>query len=175
MAMLERLRNRPRLLSALLGGLLGATLGLLRPLAPTVSMRAPAEVDWRLPPMSVISRFDDKQFAVVQQKRLFGTVAPAGRAGRGGAQGRHWRLTGIILEPAPVALVLAEGDSQVSRVAIGEALPDGSILTAVDAGGVEFQREGCQWQQRLYAAEDAVDTSRCPADAVTDDEPQGRP
>lgn len=174
-AVLERLRQHPLLVSVLLGALFGALLGLLRPLASAASLRAPAEIGWSLPPMAVVSRFDDKQFAAVQQRQMFGAAAAAGSGAVGSAQARRWRLTGIILAPTPIALVLADGDSQVARVPIDGVLPDGGMLRAVDAGGIEYRRDDCQWRRVLYAAADAVDESRCDAEAVRDDAAQGKP
>src|SRR3546814_8786732 len=44
------------------------SLGLLRSIAPAASERSSAELAWQLPPISVVSRFDERQFAAVRSE-----------------------------------------------------------------------------------------------------------
>lgn len=152
MNLVDALRARPVLAMAALGVMVGSVVGLLHPIAPGAAARAGSELAWQLPPLSGVSRFDEKQFAAVSSRRIWGSMATAA-AGKVGADGKPalpWRLTGIILQPLPVALVLAEGSLAVGRVAVGEALPDGDTLLAVTATGITYQHEGCQRELRLY-------------------------
>src|SRR3546814_6971168 len=144
MALVESLRTRPLLVFALLGALVGSSLGLLRSIAPAASERSSAELAWQLPPISVVSRFDERQFAAVQKRNIWGNDAVSSARGSGpdGKPVLPWQLTGIILEPVPMALVLTDGSTTVSRVAVGETLPDGGVLRAVAATHITCDSEG---------------------------------
>lgn len=168
MALVESLRTRPLLVFALLGAVAGSSLGLLRPIAPAASERSSAELEWQLPPISVVPRFDEKQFAAVQKRNIWGNDATTSSGGSGpdGKPVLPWRLTGIILEPVPMALVLADGSTTVSRVAVGEALPDGGVLRAVTPTQITYDSEGCDVERRLYGDPEQQAVPRCAANAT---------
>lgn len=150
---IESLRRRALLVMLALGAIGGAAAGLLHPIAPDSAERAGSVLAWQLPPISTVPRFDDKQFAAVSSRRLWGSAAAGAASGPLGADGKPalpWRLTGIILAPVPIALVLADGATSISRVAVGEALPDGDILLSVAATGIALQHDGCKRERRLY-------------------------
>lgn len=150
MALIEFVRARPMIAFALLGVSLGSGLGLSRSIAPAVSERAANDLAWQLPPISVVKRFDDKQFAAVRKSRLWGDMVTASGRAADGKPVLQWRLTGIILEPVPMALVLADGSLSVQRVGVGEDLPDGAELRAVTATGIDYMHDGCPMARQLY-------------------------
>jgi len=91
-------------------------------------------------------------------------VAAGSATGGNGADGKpkpQWRLTGIILQPVPMALVLADGSTAVARVAVGEALPDGDRLLAVAATGITYQHDGCTQELGLYRDPTAQPEADC--------------
>lgn len=168
MALVESLRTRPLLAFALLGALAGSSFGLLHPIAPAAAERSGTELTWQLPPLSVVARFDEKQFAAVQQRNIWGNdaISSAGGTGADGKSVLPWRLTGIILEPVPMALVLADGSVTVSRVGVGETLPDGGVLRAVTATHIAYQNQGCDVERRLYGDPEQKPEPHCGADAT---------
>ncbi|PKM17013.1 MAG: hypothetical protein CVV12_00070 [Gammaproteobacteria bacterium HGW-Gammaproteobacteria-2] len=169
MSLVDSLRRRPLLVMAALGVGLGTVLGLLHPIAPDSAERAGSDLPWSLPPVSVVPRFNDKQFAAVNSRRIWGTTDAGPAEGRVGADGKPalpWRLTGIILEPVPIALVLAEGSLSVGRVAVGELLPDGDLLLSVAATGIAYQHEGCTLERRLYGDPEQKPEPVCEAQLV---------
>jgi hypothetical protein len=171
-SLIESLRRRPLIAMAGLGVGLGAVLGLLHPITPRTAERAGSDLAWQLPPSSVVQRFDDKQFARVNGRRIWGASAAGAADDNLGADGKPalpWRLTGIILEPVPIALVLAEGATSVGRVGVGERLPDGSTLLSVAATGIAYQREGCKLERRLYDDPAQQPAPVCPTEPAEPD------
>lgn len=161
---LEFWRERPLAAALLLGALIGAAVGAIRPIAAPPEQRAESALDWALPDAQVTTRFDENRFAQVRGLRIWGASAGAGAAAVG-ADGKplvpNWRLTGIILEPQPIALVLADGATTVTRVAIGAALPDQGRLLAVDATGIVYERDGCRRRRVLYGGAEASREGEC--------------
>lgn len=166
---IELLRRRPLIVIAALGASLGAVLGLLRPITPDSAERAGNELAWQLPPIGVVSRFDERQFMAVNGRRIWGATASGAAGAQVGADGKSalpWRLTGIILEPVPIALVLAEGSLSVSRVGIGETLPGGGTLLSVAATAIAYRHDGCERERHLYGDPAQQPEPACVADPV---------
>lgn len=162
MSPLEFWRERPLAAALLLGALIGAAVGTIRPIAAPSEQRAESTLDWALPDAQVTTRFDENRFAQVRGLRIWGASAGVAAVG---ADGKplvpNWRLTGIILEPQPIALVLADGATAVMRVAIGAALPDQGRLLAVDATGIVYERDGCRRRRVLYGGAEANREGEC--------------
>lgn len=163
MQWIEWLQRRPLPAAALLGLLLGLVVGLAWPihaaLAPPVDPAA-----WTLPPPSVAAHFDERAFAKLRATSMWGA------SGGGGSETKlpGWRLTGIILRPAPTALVLADGSTTLVRAGFGDALPDGGKVLDINPRGIAFERKGCRYQRVLYAPVDPAEAAGCtPASAAT--------
>lgn len=164
MSLLEFWRNRPLAAALLAGGLLGLVLGAAWPIASPSEQHADGELGWALPDPAVVSRFDESRFAELRELRIWGAAGTAG-GGRLGADGKpvvlRWHLTGIILEPEPMALVLADGAPTVVRVAIGGALPDEARLISVTATEIVYERDGCRYRRVLYGGTGANEEGAC--------------
>jgi hypothetical protein len=159
---LEFWRERPLAAALLLGALIGAAVGAMLPISSQSEQRAESTLDWSLPDAQVTTRFDENRFAQVRGLRIWGAKAGAATLGADGKPLMpNWRLTGIILEPQPIALVLADGATAVTRVAIGAALPDQGRLLAVDATGIVYERDGCRRRRVLYGGADANREGEC--------------
>lgn len=157
-------RRSPLLAVLLLGAFMGGVLGLVRSIAPGPDQRSTNALEWNLPSTQVLSRFDEDRFTQVSRLSIWGATNVAG-ATRLGANGKPivlpWHLTGIILEPEPMALVVANGASEVVRVAVGATLPDEALLISVSVAGIVYERDGCRYQRVLYAGDDAKQENEC--------------
>lgn len=162
MRWIEWARGRPFSTSLGVGLLLGTLAGLLWP----VQVPPPgAEVaDAWEPPGSLASlRPTESEFAFVRDAQVWG--ADGSGPGARGPQKAGWRLVGIIADPVPGALLTTGGGSEVTRVAAGAQLPDGSTVERVTLEGIVFLRNGCAYERALFATEDAP-VGACAADAA---------
>jgi len=158
---LEFWRSRPWAGLLLLGAVAGTVIGVLRPIAPAPTQRTEHDLEWLLPPPQVVARFDENRFAQLRDLRIWGSTEGQAAGVDGRPQVPNWRLTGIILEPAPIALVLADGATAVARIALGAALPDAARLIAVSAAGIVYERDGCRRERVLYAGDEANREGEC--------------
>src|SRR5690606_5117264 len=102
-------------------------------------------------------------FAAARDAGLLGrNMNAAGAAGAAAAA--SWKLLGIIVDPDPTALVLAEGGKVPAKVRIGEALPDGARVVGMDARALRFERAGCEFERALYSAGDVAVAGGCVQD-----------
>src|SRR5690606_7502245 len=104
----ERLRSRPFLAAAAAGAILGTAIGLSVPIQATAP--DPAEVSAWSEALQVVPRFDEARYARVRDADPWGGA----EAGRGPVM-VQWRLAGIIVDPAPTALVDAKGGQHPRR------------------------------------------------------------
>lgn len=153
----EIIWKRPLLAAAAMGCLLGSLVGLFWPLPPTV-VSGMDDGPLRLPTRAAVERYSDADFANLRDGRMWSGSAS------GQAQSetvRSWRLVGVVTRPLLAALI--EADRKQIRVAIDQALPDGTILRSVSAEAIEFERDNCRFQRSLYSREDEpISTSGCP-------------
>lgn len=162
MSPVEFLRGRPLVAALLLGALIGSAVGALRSIAPPAVQQANGELDWVLPAEGVVSRFDETQFSRVAGLHIWGADTDDARIGADGKPAvPNWRLTGIILEPEPMALVLADGATAVTRVAVGAGMPGAGRLLEVSATGIVYERDGCRRQRLLYSGDAANRVDAC--------------
>ena len=116
-----------------------------------------AEPAWNVPKPAVtdLSRYA----AILAQRQPFGAPAPSAASGPGGAGGARagrspgaaaavkWRVNGIVTTDASRYLVVMiqkpgekTGRPELRRV--GDALPDGSTVRAIEPGEVMLDRDG---------------------------------
>lgn len=136
--------RRIHLALALGAGLaIGAIGGWLRPV-PELSTQANAgNGQWNLPPAEALERSSAAQFAIARSLRWVG-------AGHAAADGGPWELRGV-LPPEGTILVQSGTPARISRVKIGDILPDGSRLAAVERDAAVLDRDGCRVRHPLYA------------------------
>ena len=162
MRALDWLRARP-LAAAVLGGVLvGTVIGLAMPIQ--ASAPDPAELAaWTDYASADLVRVDEATFAAARKAGLFGRDLNAPGA-QGGAGEVRWRLVGIIVDPAPIALVLADGGKTPVEARAGEALPDGGRILEITPRAVRFERAGCEFERALYSAGDVAVGDGCTQD-----------
>ena len=156
MQVLERLRRHPLVVAAVAGLVVGAAVGLARPIRAAAPDAAELGAWIDLGP-GVVSRYDEGQFARVRDARLLAGTPTAKRAG-GSAQ---WRLAGIIVDPSPLALVYGDEKGKALRLKVGDALPDGGKVMEITARSIRFTRAGCQFERALYSASDLPVAGDC--------------
>ena len=141
--------------SALLGLVAGIGLGLLWPVNIPPAHRQHAEA-WTDPPGLATARPIESEFSSVRDAPIWGDAAATP-----GTKRSTWRLTGIIADPLPAALVLSDGSTEVKRVRAGGALPDGGVVKQITASGVSYVREGCTYERLLYGLGESAETQAC--------------
>ena len=160
MRAIERLRARRFLLPVLAGLAIGTVAGLLWPAPPSARQDAP-DAPLSVPGRQELARFHEADFAKLRDGRLWGGSS---RGQPGSAKLSGWRLLGVLAGSAQTAFVQADRAAEIRQVTVGEALPDGTELLGVTAGGIDFQRNGCRFRRALYATEDvAIPSAGCDA------------
>lgn len=152
MRVIDRLQRHRSWLAVFAGAALGAGIGLLWPAEPLADGVAD-DAALVVPTRQQLARYNEADFAKLRDGRLW---TGSGPAQSGDARLSGWRLLGVVAGPAQTAFVQVDGGRDVQQVVVGEALPDGSSLLAVTAGGIEFERRGCRFQRALYAAQDVA-------------------
>ncbi|MQP77359.1 hypothetical protein CQ393_15880 [Stenotrophomonas sp. MYb238] len=146
-----RVRRQQWLLAAAL--VVGLAAGAAWPPPPLPKLAANGD-EWGLPSATDVARyFPQDMAAVTSGLRWKGEV--------GGAAGARsaWRLAGIVNDAGPAVLVMTPDDQgKVQRVAIGETLPDGSVLQSARGDRATTRRDACITTYQLFQAQ-AVDIS----------------
>jgi hypothetical protein len=154
----EPLRRNAVFVGAAAGLLLGLAGGLAWPL-PRVPGPTGGEIRLAVPPRSALERYSEADFAALRSGTLW---SGSGATQAGSRKISTWRLLGVVLRPAAVALIQA-GNRQL-RIGVGEGLPDGGTLLAVRADSVEFQQGQCNYRRALYSpADQPLPSDGCPS------------
>lgn len=144
------LESRPLAVAAAfaLVGLLG---GAMFAGAPVSTDRSGSEADWRLPEAAALRRFDPTDVTTLRNSTFWTTAATAGEAPTDGAA--VWTLAGIVRNGERwLALVATPGNTlDVRRLTVGEALPDGRRIVAIDAARMQVDDGACRTDYILYA------------------------
>lgn len=151
----EWLQGEPLAAAGLAGLLLGVVIGLLWPVQVPAAHRQRVEA-WTAPVGLSTARPMEREFTAVRDAPIWGESAAVA-----GTKRSMWRLTGIIADPLPAALVLSDGSTEVRRVLAGGALPDGGVVKQITASGVSYVREGCTYERLLYGLGESADTKAC--------------
>lgn len=159
----EFMRRHVVAAAAAVGAIVGLIGGLAWPL-PSVPSHGGGGLQLAIPPRSALDRYSEADFARLRNTTLWAGSAPA----QGGtANMPSWQLVGVVLRPVPAALVKAE--NRQLRVAVGEALPDGTRLLAVRADAVDFMQGQCSYRRPLYgSADQPLPLAGCPSAATND-------
>ncbi|SJZ90027.1 hypothetical protein [Novilysobacter spongiicola] len=150
--------RRPWLAGLVGGAVLGLAFGLLRPV-PRATAEDIAGPAWQLPDPDVLVRADESGFSKLRNARFWG--GNGSMNGGPGSKRVEWRLTGIIADPVPTALVLATGDPKTVSLHVGDSLPGGGEIVGISADAVEYQRDGCLQSRILYAPAQPVGGDPC--------------
>lgn len=149
MPSLDLLRRHLLATVVIVGLLMGGIVGLFFPIRAASPPKAGSEA-WTLPSIADTKRFREDDYAALRAARFWKTVAGPGERS---APKVEWTLTAIITRPRLMAAVSQPGAKQSSAlVAVGAALPDGSMLLRLTREAVWFEKDGCVRERRLYRA-----------------------
>lgn len=141
----------------------GLLLGLMRGPGEADAGMFGNESDWTLPSGADLLRHDSADLAATLDFPWRGRQG-AGRAAGAKADTPAWQLRGIVYDPVPTALV-DDGQGKILRIRTGDALPDGSVVLAIEASRMRFERDGCPLERKLHASPDqpaGAGSAECP-------------
>lgn len=163
MAPAEWLQRRPVLVAAVAGAVLGAVIGLFLPIRAADPPRAD-ELRWSLPGPQALQRFRDDQYQAVRAARYWNDVAAPGR---GRQAPSTWTPVAILTRPEQRLAVTVNGKPGTQWIRIGQPLPDGATLVALDRDRLWFEKDGCRQSRPLYPGKpDAAPTEACAGSAA---------
>ncbi len=148
MPLVDQLRSRLLLAATVCGAALGTAIGLFLPIRAATPEQG-AELAWRLPTAESVRRFNEASYQSVRSGGFWGGEAQRNRATR--ASG--WTLRAIMTRPVSQVAVAVRGSNAQVWVRVGDALPDGGTLVAVDRDKAWVEQEGCRRAVFLYAAQ----------------------
>jgi len=147
---------------------LGIAGGALWPL-PQPTQALADDTDWHLPAAATLARHVPQDMSDVTRLLRWdgaGTVEPEQDPAS------VWRLAGIVYEPeAAVLLITREQPKQAQRFALGDVLPDGSVLIAVDGERVQNQRGDCTSTWQLFHSQPVEQSRGCTQTAREETDP----
>lgn len=116
------------------------------------------EAAWSQPTANDLLRHVPQDMAAVTEKMRW-KGSQSGVAGERSA----WRMTGIVNKGGVIAILVAVGDKpeDVKRVAIGEPLPDGSVLQSVRGDAATTKRDSCLMTYHPYLPEAVEKSAGC--------------
>lgn len=159
MRLLDWAQARPYAAAALAGLAFGCLVGFAWPIDIPPAGSTPAD-QWQRPAELAHARGKESEFSAVRDAPIWGLNAP-GLNGAPVDKKTVWRLTGIIADPAPGALVIQDGSAEMSRLRVGAALPDGGIIKEITSSSVVFERTGCVYERLLYGPVLAEENAPC--------------
>lgn len=146
------------LVVAIAGGVVGAVIGLFLPIRAADPQEA-EEAAWSLPNAQALKRFRDDQYRTVRSARFWGELAMPGR--RAANPQSQWNLHAIVTRPVVQVAISTSGKPGQSWVRIGEALPDGATLVAVNRDRIWFEKDDCRRMRALYQDKTKPDADAC--------------
>jgi len=148
----DLIRRHPLWLAATFGTLVGVVIGLFLPIRAPAAEAAHAD-EWALPAPAAARGYSDASAATIRTARFWGADANANKR----APKQEWLLRAIVTRPSTrVAIAVGPGKDMV-WVALGERMPDGSVLVAVNRDTAWTDRDGCRSPHSLYPSANAVD------------------
>ena len=158
-------------------GVAGLVIGAAWPPPPLHKLKEQGN-EWSLPTTADIARHVPQDMSAVTSGLRW--------KGETGGEGGDWRLAGVVHDPGPAILLMPStsaagprpraaarrGDRppatdsagsdatrpDVMRIAVGDALPDGSVLQLVDGDKAVTKRDACITTYQLFQTQ-PIDTS----------------
>lgn len=117
---------------------IGVLLGSVLP-PPALPKSVGDKTDWQLPTGAQVARYiPEDMAAVATDVRWLGDSTSQPSANN------NWRLAGILNKRGSLALILPTGEkSEPKVIAVGQNLPDGSILQAIDGDQIVIKLGDC--------------------------------
>lgn len=126
----------------------GLTIGVAWPPASSTQSKI-SKSKWSLPGPDTITRHNPRDMAAVTATVTWGNDSKAG--GDKIAAPGSWRLVGILRDSGLTALIMpANATTEATRVAIGESLPDGSKLVAIEGDTVSTEHDSCRTTYQMF-------------------------
>lgn len=136
--------------------------GWFRPVPGDVPPGTLPPENWTLPPVASLERSSAAMVSEATRVAWIGAAGGSGGMASGGAS--SWTLLGVVSDrEQPAALVQAAGKPDVLRIRRGAALPDGTLLVAIERGAVVYERDGCRIRRPVHPVKQ--DEAAGPADA----------
>lgn len=113
---------------------------------------------WSQPSTNDLLRHVPQDMAAVTDKMRW-KGSPGGAAG----ERATWRMTGIVNKGGVIAILIAVADKpdDVKRIAIGQPLPDGSVLQSVLGDSATTKRDSCLMTYQPYLPEAVEKSAGC--------------
>lgn len=147
------LRYRLYLVGAITAGIVG---GFAWPPPPLPKAMDDTSI-WTLPAATDIARHVPQDLATVTSDMRWN-----GEAGSLLGEKSAWRLAGIIQDNGPAILVMTpDSNDKAQRVAIGGALPDGSVLQSVEGDQAFTKNDSCITTYQLFQADAVARSNGC--------------
>lgn len=137
----------------------GIAAGAAWPPPPLPKVKADT-TSWSLPTTKDLLRHSPQDMAAVTNGMRWKGSQSAGAGERGA-----WRLTGIVDKGGVIAILIVTPSKpdDVKRIAIGEALPDGSVLQSVRGDLATTKHDSCLMTYQPYLPEAVEKSAGCEA------------
>lgn len=135
----------------------GIAAGAVWPPPPLPKVKL-GEAAWSQPSAKDLLRHVPQDMAAVTDKMRW-KGSPGGAAG----ERATWRMTGIVNKGGVIAILIAVADKpdDVKRIAIGQPLPDGSVLQSVLGDSATTKRDSCLMTYQPYLPEAVEKSAGC--------------
>lgn len=163
---LEHARRHPLALAALGGSVVGVVIGLFLPIRPPLSVDS-RDAAWELPAPAAARAYTEAEANAARGAQLWGEPARTSAPQRA-----NWMLRAIVLRPVPRIAIVQGGKNDIEWIRLRGALPDGSVLVALDRDMAWTERDGCRSPRRLYPLPDEAGNDPC---AASDSAPASSP
>lgn len=161
MLLADIVRRHPLWLGALLGAVIGTVIGLFLPIRAPLATPA-QDADWRLPALAATRAYTEAAAAGARGASFWGDQAQPRRNAQS-----TWTLRAITTRPTPKIALAVSGRGDIVWVGLGEALPDGSVLVALDRDTAWTERDGCRSPRNLYPMPTDVASDPCARPGAT--------
>lgn len=149
-AVVDLLRRHLLWVGAIAGLLIGAMIGLFLPIRAATAPAAGAE-DWVFPGKDAAVRMPEASYQRLRGTTIFGASREQSSQNKRVA----WRLLAIETRPQLRAAVQSPAGKAPLWIRVGESLPDGTRLVAIDRDRVWSDApDGCRRVRHLYARPD---------------------
>ena len=139
-----------------LAGIAGLAAGAAWP-PPPIPKAQQTEPEWQLPTEEALQLHSKDDFQQARQ----GVRWLGQESSQGVAQASGWRLVGVVTSPEPAMLAMRLDTSKVTRMKVGQALPDGSKVREIRRDRVTTELDGCQTVYQLYRPKPISTSSGC--------------
>jgi len=141
---------------------LGIAGGALWPPPPPPELE-PQTGEWNLPEPTSLTRHVNQD--LIEVHRLLHWDGARAAEQDNEQDKAVWRLAGIVRAPDSAVLIITqEQPGEAQRFVVGDVLPDGSVLIAVNRDSIQNQRGACTRTWQLFSAQPVEQSEGCHGD-----------